>query len=256
MSHHLNREFILSQVDMLNNAPIDSFDSAFVQAIKNALIHFGMDRMTIWPNSRILVNSGEILSVSLDDRFTINPDKFLNGKQSFSYLRLVNLESISILSEADLRTSNMHVLSELANQGVKLHIMVKLELYGERFGGMSFSSFRNLSFSESSKNELISVCRLWLLHWQYSSTIRPIRSVSRRVSDAEKVLKLTKKQLPVLALLASGLTTKECGEILFLSSRTIESHKYKMMNDLDFETYTELLQFAYRNGIVNRKNTI
>ncbi|GAM76203.1 hypothetical protein JCM19241_501 [Vibrio ishigakensis] len=34
-----------------------------------------------------------------------------------------------------------------------------------------------------------------------------------------------------------------------LKPRTIESHKYRMLDLLDLENHTELVQFALRNGL-------
>ncbi|WP_133151722.1 response regulator transcription factor, partial [Vibrio splendidus] len=48
--------------------------------------------------------------------------------------------------------------------------------------------------------------------------------------------------------LAQGYTAKQCAEILFLSPRTIESHKYRMLDILELDNHTELIQFALRNG--------
>ncbi|MBM7035083.1 response regulator transcription factor [Vibrio sp. 188UL20-2] len=53
----------------------------------------------------------------------------------------------------------------------------------------------------------------------------------------------------MLALLAQGNTAKQCAEKLFLSPRTIESHKYRMLDILELDNHTELVRFAMRNGL-------
>jgi DNA-binding NarL/FixJ family response regulator len=61
---------------------------------------------------------------------------------------------------------------------------------------------------------------------------------------------LTQRQREVLQLLAEGKTAKEIGALLGISTRTVESHKYEMMQALGVRTGAELVHFAIRNGIV------
>jgi DNA-binding NarL/FixJ family response regulator len=63
-------------------------------------------------------------------------------------------------------------------------------------------------------------------------------------------LELTPRQREVLQLLAEGKSAKEIGAILQISSRTVETHKYKMMDDLGVRTSAELVQHAIKEGLV------
>jgi len=69
------------------------------------------------------------------------------------------------------------------------------------------------------------------------------------INESEKIFKLTKKQRTVLTLLAQGNTAKQCADKLNLSSRTIESHKYRMLDILNLDKHSKLIQFALRNGL-------
>jgi DNA-binding NarL/FixJ family response regulator len=61
---------------------------------------------------------------------------------------------------------------------------------------------------------------------------------------------LSPRQREVLQLLAEGKSTKEIGMLLDISTRTVEFHKYRMMEQLRIKTSAELVQFAVKNGIV------
>jgi DNA-binding NarL/FixJ family response regulator len=67
---------------------------------------------------------------------------------------------------------------------------------------------------------------------------------------SKPVIELTARQREVLQLLAEGKSAKEIGAILDISPRTVEAHKYKMMDDLGVKTSAELLQYAIRHGLV------
>lgn len=61
---------------------------------------------------------------------------------------------------------------------------------------------------------------------------------------------LTFRQREVLQLLAEGRPIKEIAERLHVSKRTVEFHKYRLMQVLGIKTIAELAGFAVREGIV------
>ena len=63
-------------------------------------------------------------------------------------------------------------------------------------------------------------------------------------------VKLTPRQREVLQLVAEGRTMKEVASILNISARTVESHKYEMMDALGVQTNAELVQYAIKIGLV------
>ena len=64
-------------------------------------------------------------------------------------------------------------------------------------------------------------------------------------------IELTPRQREILQLLAEGKSAKEIGAILNISSRTVETHKYKMMDDLGVTTSAQLVRHAIRHGLVS-----
>jgi DNA-binding NarL/FixJ family response regulator len=62
---------------------------------------------------------------------------------------------------------------------------------------------------------------------------------------------LTPRQLEVLKLLAAGRAAKEIASSLGISTRTVEFHKYQMMETLGIRSGGELIHFAITNGLVD-----
>ena len=62
--------------------------------------------------------------------------------------------------------------------------------------------------------------------------------------------KLTSRQREVLQLLAEGLAVKEIAVKLNVSSKTVEYHKYRIMDELGLRTVAEMARYAARHGIV------
>ena len=63
--------------------------------------------------------------------------------------------------------------------------------------------------------------------------------------------KLTHRQEEILQLLAEGYPIKEIANILHISPRTVETHKYNMMQELGLKTTTDLVKYAIKQGIIS-----
>ena len=60
---------------------------------------------------------------------------------------------------------------------------------------------------------------------------------------------ITPRQRDVVGGLARGLTAKEIAAELHMSPRTVESHKYQVMERLGLETSAELIRYAIDHGM-------
>jgi DNA-binding NarL/FixJ family response regulator len=74
-----------------------------------------------------------------------------------------------------------------------------------------------------------------------------------KVESGQKVFdhKLTERQKEILQLIAEGHLTKEIADILCISVRTVEKHKYNMMQELKLKTTADLVKYAIKQGIVS-----
>ena len=79
--------------------------------------------------------------------------------------------------------------------------------------------------------------------------MRAYESGSQTQIEIDTVIKLSSRQREVLQLLAEGHSVKEIAFILNISSKTVEYHKYRMMEDLDAKTTADLIRFAVKQGI-------
>jgi DNA-binding NarL/FixJ family response regulator len=80
------------------------------------------------------------------------------------------------------------------------------------------------------------------------SYIKKAKSDSQDGEDEENLL--SKREIEVLRLFAEGLTNQEIADKLFISIRTVESHKNHIMARLGLKTTVDLVKFAIRNNIV------
>jgi DNA-binding NarL/FixJ family response regulator len=73
---------------------------------------------------------------------------------------------------------------------------------------------------------------------------------ARTRENGEPRVVLSSRQREILRLLADGGSAKEIARALDISSRTVEFHKYKMMDSLALKSTAELIQFAIKQGFV------
>ena len=62
--------------------------------------------------------------------------------------------------------------------------------------------------------------------------------------------KLSNREMEVMKLLAEGLSNKEIAERLFISVRTVESHRARVMSKLNLKNYCQLVHYAIKNCLV------
>jgi DNA-binding NarL/FixJ family response regulator len=78
-----------------------------------------------------------------------------------------------------------------------------------------------------------------------------VEKFERRAGTGESELDaLTPRQRQILQLVAEGLGTRQIAERLFLSVKTVESHRMQMMQRLGIFDVPGLVRFAIRNGVV------
>ncbi len=80
------------------------------------------------------------------------------------------------------------------------------------------------------------------------SYIKKAKSDSAEDENNENLL--SKREIEVLKLFAEGMTNQEIADKLFISIRTVESHKNHIMARLELKTTVDLVKFAIRNNIV------
>lgn len=78
--------------------------------------------------------------------------------------------------------------------------------------------------------------------------IQALRTGGRQTID--EAAQLTPRQREILQLVAEGCSAKVIATRLDISPRTVEFHKYQMMEALKLQSSAELIHFAIKHGIV------
>jgi DNA-binding NarL/FixJ family response regulator len=77
----------------------------------------------------------------------------------------------------------------------------------------------------------------------------------RAASGASSLDVLTPRQRQILQLVAEGFGTRQIAERLFLSVKTVETHRAQIMQRLDIHDVPGLVRFAIRHGLLPPEST-
>ncbi|MCM3744324.1 response regulator transcription factor [Sporosarcina luteola] len=75
------------------------------------------------------------------------------------------------------------------------------------------------------------------------------KDVDEAETDPYKIL--SRREIEVLPLVAKGYGNKEIAEMLYISVKTVEAHKAKIMEKLNLKSRPELVEYALRKKFLN-----
>jgi two-component system response regulator NreC len=79
------------------------------------------------------------------------------------------------------------------------------------------------------------------------SLLNPEKEKSKTVGIQ---IDFTQREIEIVQLLADGLTNKEIGDKLFISHRTVDTHRTNIMKKVGVNNIAGLISFAIKNGLV------
>lgn len=80
------------------------------------------------------------------------------------------------------------------------------------------------------------------------SFVKRRESLPDEHSSAE--IPLTKREKEILSLVAEGLTNQQIADKLFISPRTVDTHRTNIMQKLDLHDVASLVRYAIKHGLV------
>ncbi len=150
--------------------------------------------------------------------------KFLHNK--FPHIKILiltnRIKEVEIFSS--LKAGATAFIDKKTTDAKQLHQALKATSESEEF------------FSEPVANLIIQ---------NYVKNIRQGEEISEK-----KPRNLTRREIQILKLISEGLTNKQIADGLFISVRTVETHKNNIMQKLGLKNTAELIKFAIRHGYV------
>lgn len=70
-------------------------------------------------------------------------------------------------------------------------------------------------------------------------------------SEASEYDKLSVREKEIFLLFAEGKSTREIGDLLFISVKTVNTHKQNVLAKLELKSNTDIVKYALKNGLIN-----
>jgi DNA-binding NarL/FixJ family response regulator len=166
------------------------------------------------------------------------------------------LKPAVIVTDISMPTLNgLDAVRELLRDGVQSKVIVLTQHKETQFAveafraGVSGYLLKQCAGDELAKAiEEVTNGRAYLTGLVTKDLISVLLAAKESGTDERRAL--TRRQREVLQLVAEGKTAKEIAGLLNISTRTVEGHKYEIMEALGVKTSAELVQQAIKLGLV------
>ena len=180
-----------------------------------------------------------------------------SGSELFDLLKTKKTDVIILDIELP-DMSGIDICSRITKEYPEIRILILSMYTGEEFIFKAISEgAKGYLPKNTSREELVMAIKAVAGNREYfspeisgimlKSYIQQAKSVNR---DARDLSDLSKREIEILRMLAEGYPNTEIAEKLFISIRTVESHKSHIMQKLEIHTTVELVKFAIRNKLI------
>jgi DNA-binding NarL/FixJ family response regulator len=167
--------------------------------------------------------------------------------------------TILLLDLAIPRTHGLDVIREVCKSSATTKILVVSMHAADTYVIEALKNgARGYVLKQSTPAELIKAVRQVCAGHIYLSPSLPAKEILSAVKNRNGDQKgvdgfpsLTRREKIVLQLAADGKNNTEIAKLLFLSPRTVESHRASFMRKLKLKSQTEIVRFAIRKNIIS-----
>ena len=156
--------------------------------------------------------------------------------------------------------SGIEITKILFNEFPKINVIMLSMYINEEFVLKSIESGAKGYLSKNtSKHELLKAIRTVSQGGEYFSTtasniivnrfIKNISTSNNEIREQSAIDSLSKREIEILKLYVDGFSNHEIGEKLYISPRTVESHKNHIMLKLELKSPVDLIKFAIKYNI-------
>ncbi len=179
-----------------------------------------------------------------------------NGRELLRLLKI--LDTDVVLMDIDMPVMNgIETMQAIKNSNKSCKVII-LTMHEERalVKKMTDSGAKGYLFKNSDKEELLLAIKRVHEGGVYFSSALTLNLLGAEkmekgsTSEGNVAYMLTDREIEILKLIASGLSNKEIGDQLFISHRTVDTHRTNLMKKLEINNIAGLIRFAIKNGYI------
>lgn len=168
--------------------------------------------------------------------------------------------NILILNLHEISVRNLNLIVQLKMINPNLRILIVSVIEGEEIVLKTIKAgAKGFLGKDSTLNDLIeAIYTLRSGHDYFSKSITQIvltRYISginnEDISKKEELNQLSARQLEIMQLMGESHSNQEIAERLFISVRTVETHKNHIMQKLNLKNTVDMIKFGIKNNIID-----
>lgn len=177
-----------------------------------------------------------------------------NGRDALRFIQQIDVDVV--LMDIDMPVMNgIDALKEISKNHPKIKVII-LSMHQE--AGM-IKSLMNIGaqgylLKSCSQDELVNAIRKVSSGHSYFSTEVTHSLLNSNLGNQQVASPvnemLTDRETEIIKLIAEGFSNKEIGSKLFISHRTVDTHRTNLMKKLNVGNIAGLISYAIKNGIV------
>ena len=172
----------------------------------------------------------------------------------FEFMNVIKQELEADIVLLDLTMPGMdgfEVLKELKNLDARIKpIIISMHSAGNYIAKCARMGAYSYLLKNTDESELIQAIRTVHKGKKYFSAEISEKMINFMSAQSVSENVLSKKESEVLELISKGLTTKEIAAKLFVSSRTIETHRTSILKKLEVKNTAELIKKATEINLI------
>lgn len=172
----------------------------------------------------------------------INPDVVI---MDILLKGMTGIEATRWIKDRDPSVKIIFLSSEVTREFVSAGIQSGIDGYLPKAAGKSMliDAIRAVASGEKYFNEAVTK----LVFEDFYRKERTSRETKKQLSLTD----LTKRELEVLSLIANGRSNKEAADELFISIKTVDTHKTHILDKLGLKNTAELVKYAIVNNLID-----
>lgn len=200
-----------------------------------------------------LVRKGLTLMLETQKNIELNITPANNGREALKLLKEKNFDLV-ILDVNMPIMDGISTLKQIKEQEIKIPVLM-LTMHKEE-------DLIKDALSKGASGYILKSSNLEEITRAIITTLKRDRYLSNEVADIlfkqksenqptliQNEFNLTLREIQIISMLVKEMTSKEIGDQLFISKRTVEGHRNKIMEKIGVKSAVGLVKFAMKYGI-------
>ncbi len=214
-----------------------------------------MTRLIIADDHQLVAEGLKSIIESVDENKVIA--MAANGKELLKQLEVIDTDLI--LLDIDMPVMNgIEAMQHIRKSHPDIKVIV-LSMHEEKSLVKKFTDMGAMGFliKNTDQDELLLAIKRVIGGGKYFSSSLTMNMIGGSVAssstafyDAHKA-SLTEREIEILKLIAEGYSNKEIGDKLFISHRTVDTHRTNLMKKLEVNNIAGLIRYAIKSGFVH-----